>query len=245
VPESAPDLSIRGIATEAMVLFGRHWKTLAPIAVAVLLPQAILGTFLGEVEVDRIETVGDVIHLLAIPLFTCVSLAGEVLLAGVITALVMQWRAGRPLPGAREFVRSLPWLSLIAADVLIAIGAAIGLLLLIVPGLLFITYFAISPAVIEIERRRVWDAMRRSASLVRGHFRRVFLLIIGAIVITEGIAEGLAQLLHGFLPELVSEIAVDGLLESSQGLVIALTAISLIHLRDGGARIPAHPGGPP
>jgi hypothetical protein len=110
----------------------------------------------------------------------------------------------------------------------------------VVPGLVFITYFAISPAVIEIERRRVWAAMRRSASLVRGNFRRVFALIVGAIVITEGIAEGLSQLLHGFLPELVSEVAVDGLLESSKGLIIALTAISLIHLRDQGAEIPAH-----
>jgi Uncharacterised protein family (UPF0259) len=232
---------MRGIAGEAIVLFGRHWKVLAPLAVAVLLPQTILGTIVGEVEVERVETVGDVVHLLAIPIFTGVSLAGEVLLAGVITALVLQWRAARPLPAAGEFVRSLPWLSLIAVDVLITIGAAIGLLLLIVPGLVFITYFAISPAVIEIERRGVWDSMRRSASLVRGHFRRVFVLIIGAILLTEGIAEGLAQLLHGFLPELVSEIAVDGLLESSQGLVIALTAITLIHLRDRGARIPAHP----
>jgi Uncharacterised protein family (UPF0259) len=239
-PAEGDHLSVRRIAGEAIALFGRHWTLLMPLAAVVLLPQAILGSIIGEAEVERIESVGDVIHLLALPLFTVVSLGGEVLLAGVITALVMQWRAGRPLLGLRQFVRTLPWVSLIAADLVIAFGAAIGLLLLVVPGLVFITYFAISPAVIEIERRRVWAAMRRSASLVRGNFRRVFALIVGAIVITEGIAEGLSQLLHGFLPELVSEVAVDGLLESSQGLIIALTAISLIHLRDQGAEIPAH-----
>jgi hypothetical protein len=239
-PDRGDGLSVRGIATEAIGLFGRHWKLLAPLAVAVLLPQAILGTILGEVEVERIETVGDVIHLLAIPLFILVSLSGEVLLAGVITALVMEWRAGRPLPGPLRFARTLPWVRLIAVDLLIALGAAIGLVLLLAPGLVFITYFAISPAVIEIERRRVWDAMRRSASLVRGSFRPVFVLIIGAILITEVVAEGLAQLLHGFGPELVSEIVADGLLESSQGLIIALVAITLIHQRDQGAEIPAH-----
>jgi hypothetical protein len=230
------DLSLGGIATEAVGLYRRHWKLLAPLAVVVLLPQAVLGLLIGEVEVDHIESFGDVVHLLTIPLFTLVALGGEALLAGVITALVRQWRVGhRPL-GARTFLRELPWVSLITADLLIAVGAAVGLLLLVIPGLVLLTYLAITPAVIEIEGRGVRDALRRSASLVQGQFLRVFVLVIGSLLITEGLAEGLAYVIHGLAPEFVTEIAIDAVLESAQGLIVALLAISLIQLR--GEEIP-------
>lgn len=237
VPAREADLSIPGIATEAIALYRRHWKLLAPLAVAVLLPQAVIDAVIGEVEVDRVETVGGAVHLLEIPLFTLVALAGEAFLAGVITALVREWRVGHRPPGPAEFVRGLPWVSLIIVDLLLALGTAAGLLLLVLPGLIFIAYFAISPAVVELEDRRVGDALRRSASLVRRHFRRVFVLVVGSILITEGIAEGLALLLGGFAPDLVSGIAVDALLESAQGLIVALLAISLIQLH--GDEIPA------
>jgi hypothetical protein len=84
--------------------------------------------------------------------------------------------------------------------------------------------------VIEAEDRGLWDAFRRSARLVRGQVGRVFVLVVGVILVTEGIAQALLGLFHGFFPELASEVAVDALLESIQGLVIALVAISLIQL---------------
>jgi Uncharacterised protein family (UPF0259) len=229
-------LSIRRTLAEAAALYLRHWKILGPLAMVVLLPQAVIGTFIGEIEVDRVESVGDVLKVVAIPGTLLVSLAGEALLAGVITALVLEWRAGHARPEPRAFMRRLPWMTLIVMDLLLAVGAAVGLLLLVVPGFVFLTYFAIGPAVIEIERRGVRDALRRSATLVHGRFRQVFPLIIGAILVTEGVGEVLVLILHGFAPELVSAVAADALIESVQGLIVALVAISLIQLH--GDRIP-------
>jgi uncharacterized protein UPF0259 len=229
-------LSIRRTLAEAAALYLRHWRILGPLAVVVLLPQAVIGTYIGEIEVDRVESVGDVLKVLAIPGTLLVSLAGEALLAGVITALVREWRAGHARPDARAFVRSLPWLRLIAIDLLIALGAALGLLLLVLPGFLFLTYFAIAPSVVEIEDRGVRDALRRSAALVHGRFRQVFPLIIGSIFVTEGVGEVLVLVLHGLAPEVASTLAVDALIESVQGLIVALVAISLIQLH--GDRIP-------
>jgi hypothetical protein len=240
VPAREAHLSLGGTLAEAFSLYRRHWRLLAPLAVAVLLPQAVLGSVIGDLEVDRIEAVGDVVNLLSIALFTVVALGGEALLAGVITGLVREWRVGHRLPGAAAFVRSLPWVSLITADLLLAVGTAAGLLLLVLPGLIFITYFAISPAVIELEGRGVMDALRRSASLVRRNFPQAFVLIVGAALITEGMAEGLTQLFHHVGPEVVSEIVVDALLESVQGLIVALMAISLIHLHGDHIPAPAH-----
>ncbi len=237
MPAREAHLSLGGTLAEAFSLYRRHWRLLAPLAVTVLLPQAVLGSVIGDVEVDRIESFGDVVNLLSIPLITVVALGGEALLAGLITGLVREWRVGHRLPGPATFVRRLPWVSLITVDLLLAVGTAAGLLLLVVPGLVFITYFAISPAVIELEGRGAVDALRRSASLVRRNFPQAFALIVGAALITEGMAEGLTQLFHHIGSEVVSEIVVDALLESVQGLIVALMAISLIHLQ--GDEIPA------
>jgi len=237
VPAREAHLSLGDTLAEAFSLYRRHWKLLAPLAVVVLLPQALLGAVLGDIEVDRIETVGDVVNLLTIPLFTVVALGGEALLAGAMTALVREWRVGQRPPAAVEFLRSLPWVNLIAVDLLLAVGTAVGLVLLVIPGLVFVTYFGISPAVIELEGRGVRGALRRSASLVRHNFGRVFLLIVGAGLITEAMAEGLNLVFHEVAPDLVAELAVDALLESIQGLIIALTAISLIQLH--GEEVPS------
>jgi hypothetical protein len=110
------------------------------------------------------------------------------------------------------------------------------LVLLIVPGLVFLTYLSITPAVIEIEDRRLFDAFRRSARLVRGQAWRVFVLVVGVILVTESLAQGLLALFHGFVAELGSHVAVAALLESIQGLVIALVAISLIQLHGEAVR---------
>jgi hypothetical protein len=230
-PEDRPgQLPILGTLAEALRLYRRHWILLVPLGLVVLLPQAILDSGFGGIEIERLESFGDYLKLLAIPFTVVLSLGGEALLAGVITALVLQWRLGHRLPGLRAFVSSLAWLRLIAADLLLAFGAAIGVLLLVIPGLLFLAYFSTTPAVIEAEDRGIWDAFRRSARLVRGQAGRVFVLVLGVIFVTEGIAQALLGLFHGFFPELASEIAVDALLESIQGLVIALVAIGLIQL---------------
>ena len=240
MPAHAAHLSLGGTLAEAFSLYRRHWKLLAPLAIAVLLPQAIFGSILGDLEVDRVESVGDAVHLLSIPLFTVVALGGEALLAAVITGLVREWRVGHRPPPAGAFIRTFPWITLIMVDLLLAVGTAAGLFLFVIPGLLFITYFAITPAVVELERRGVVDALRRSASLVRDNFRPVFVLVVGAAVVTEGLAEGLTQVFHQLAPEVVSDLAIDALLESIQGLIVALVAISLIQLHGDEVPAPTH-----
>jgi hypothetical protein len=236
--EDHPDqLPVLGTLGEALRLYRRHWLLLVPLGIVVLLPQAIIGSAVGGFELEHLESFSDYVKLVSIPFTLVLSLAGEALLAGVITALVLQWRLGHRLPRLLIFVRTLAWLRLIAVDFLLAVGAAIGVVLLIVPGILFLAYFSIAPAVIEIEDRRIGEAFRRSAQLVQGRVPRVMILVVGVILVTEGLAQTLLALFHGFLPELASEVAVDALLESIQGLVIALVAISLIELR--GERVPA------
>ena len=59
---------------------------------------------------------------------------------------------------------------------MVALLVIIGLVALIIPGLIVITIFAVTGPVIEIERRPVVSALRRSAALARQHFWTVALL---------------------------------------------------------------------
>ena len=128
-------LSIRRTLVEAASLYARHWKLLAPVAVAVLLPQAVLATYVGEIEIEHVNSVGDVLKVIAIPGTLLVNLAGEALLAGMITALVREWRSGSRAASRPRFLVSLPWLLPIGMDLLLALGTAVGFLLLVLPGL--------------------------------------------------------------------------------------------------------------
>ena len=70
-------------------------------------------------------------------------------------------------------LRSLPWGSLILADLLAALIIVIGLVALIIPGLIAITLLSVAGPVIELERQHAVAGLRRSAHLVRPHFWRV------------------------------------------------------------------------
>ena len=105
------------------------------------------------------------------------SLVGEVFYAGAVAALILGKRTGirRRLS---DVARELPYLRLLAVDLLYSAGVALLILLLIVPGVLFFTYYALTAPIVEIEDRRIRAAFRRSRELVRGHFWTVLAILL-------------------------------------------------------------------
>jgi hypothetical protein len=79
-------------------------------------------------------------------------------------------REGATRPGFLGLARTLPYGSMIATDVMLALGVGIGVELLVVPGVIFGTWYSLAPIVVEFEDRGPIDSMRRSHDLVRGHF---------------------------------------------------------------------------
>ena len=110
-----------------------------------------------------------------------VSLLGAVFLSGFLCRLVTVDEHGKTEHGKteaegsriRDVLRSLPWGSLILADLLVALIVLIGLVALIIPGLIAITLLSVAGPVIELERQPAVAGLRRSVHLVRPHFWRV------------------------------------------------------------------------
>jgi hypothetical protein len=80
--------------------------------------------------------------------------------------------------GFRRF-GSVVWISL-----LVGLIVAVGFLLLIIPGIIFLTMLAVAIPALIVENQRGTGALGRSWSLVKGHFWHVLGTIVVAAIIT-------------------------------------------------------------
>jgi hypothetical protein len=80
--------------------------------------------------------------------------------------------------GFRRF-GSVFWISL-----LVGLIVAVGFLLLIIPGIIFLTMLAVAIPALIVENQRGTGALGRSWSLVKGHFWHVLGTIVVAAIIT-------------------------------------------------------------
>lgn len=229
--DAKPKLPVTAVTRDVVRVYRRHWKLLVLAAVVILLPQALVDGVLGSLNVEGVNSAADVATLVAVPLTVAVNLLGQALYAGFAAAAVVEWRAGQPMPGLGRLIRSLPIGRLIAVDIVLGIGAAIGFLLLVLPGLIFLAYFSIAPALIKIEHLSVRASLKRCVQLVRGQFWRVMLLVAGVIVVTEAAIQVLTAPFHGLGISVLADLAAEGVLEPFEGLVIVLTALALLDLR--------------
>jgi hypothetical protein len=124
-----------------------------------------------------------------------VSLVAGVLYTGYVVKLVQDVRDGRLDQSMGDlFSAAAPFiLTLILNGILFGIAVAVGFFLLIVPGLILITIWAVVAPSIVVENRGAIEAFGRSRELVRGNGWSVFgaivlaFLIVFAITIVAGI----------------------------------------------------------
>jgi hypothetical protein len=236
-PDSGTALSARSIAVAVLRTGRRHAGRILVVSIAVSLVVTAV-----EIGVDHLLSHAGLAPALFGALGSSgVSLLGAVFLAGFLSRLVSAER-GTGQVRLGEVLRSLPWGALIAADLLAALIVVLGLVLLIIPGLIALNLLvAVGPA-IEIEHRRAWAGLRRSAQLVRPHFWKVALIGTLPLLVASGLEsvlpdpEGRA----GIVTALIARSIVAGVLEALVGLLLVELCYRLI--RAGRASRPRRPG---
>jgi hypothetical protein len=223
-------VTVGGVLGEAWKLyirfFGRFFVVAAIVYLVVNLVNAVLGAVIG--------TSAGVVALVAI-ITMVVSLVGTFWLQGALVYAVDDVRDGRIDSSIGElFERVRPHLgALILAGIVAGFGIAIGLVLLIVPGLVLLTWWCLIAPVIVLEGKQMGEAFTRSRELVRGHGWTVFGIVV-VTAIASAIASAVIQSIFAFLGSFL-RYWIGGTIASAivgPFLAIALT-LTYFELRQG------------
>jgi hypothetical protein len=222
---------LSGVIGEAWQMYKTHWKHLLAIAFIIYLAAAIISAILG---------------LLGRPglyLALLVSILALFLLQATLVKAVQDVRDGRVDLSINETVnQALPQLGkVIGAGLLAAIAIGIGFALIIVPGLILITFWAVFVPVIVIEGSGALASFGRSRQLVRGRAWHVF----GTLVLTWLILF-VFDILLGVVFSFVPYAVRSGLASVISGTLVApfiALVVTLMYYRLSSTAAPA--GGAP
>ena len=178
-------------------LIAVSWRTARLEPARVIVPgliifglDAIQGTFYTEVAVDHLG-IGSVIGAV---LFGASAL-GLTFYAGMLERLVGSVERDEPAQPVLQVLRTLPWGRLLIAEGILIVITAVASLLLVVPGLIVGTLFALVGPLINLLDSSVPAAFRRSLQLVWPHFMLVFLFITLPLAVEHEIVVFIAELI--------------------------------------------------
>jgi hypothetical protein len=175
-PTPTKRIGVGDVIGETFSVYGKH---IAPLLGSALVVFVVVGLVSGI-----LQRAGGVLLLL---LAMAVSLAGQALYTGFVVQLVRDVRDGRRDQTVGDlFSAAAPFiLPLIGFGILFGIGAAIGFLLIVIPGLILVTFWSLGAPAIVVEGIGPIDAFGRSWRLVRGQAWQVFgvLVIVFVIVV--------------------------------------------------------------
>jgi hypothetical protein len=181
-----------------------YWRRagyLLALGIAVFVPLGLLDAVvdrLSEIHAEDFDALSDLGAIALVGGFVAqaaTSLLGDVFYAGAVALALAGGEDSEP-PSLVTVGRHLAYGRLIAVDIVFGVATAIGIVLLIVPGVVFFTWFALAGPVVELEGAGVKAAFRRSRQLVRGRFWTVFLVLVPITVATEALSTGILQVTH-------------------------------------------------
>jgi hypothetical protein len=179
-----------------------------------------------------------------------ISFAATYVVQASLIKAVQDVRDGRIDLDLGETVRAAgPYiLPVIGASILAGIGIAIGFILLIVPGLILLTYWSLIVPFIVLEGSGVFDSFGRSMRTVRGYAWRVFgtYVLVFLILIAFAIVLGfILLLLPLWLRSFVNSILSGTLIAPFLALVATLIYYRLTAAHAGQPYTPTGPPGAP
>ena len=222
----------QGVISEAFDLYKKHFGHLVVVALVIYVAIAVLGVFLVLIA----SWVGAI-------LVAILAVIGSFVVQAALVEAVADIRDGRAdLTVSETLSRGLSRIGSVAgASILGGIAIGIGLILLIVPGLVLITWWAVIIPVIVLEHVGTFDSFSRSRELVRGFDWQVFGVIVIQFLIFIGFGIVLTIILAPF-PEEVSSFVSNVVSGAFTGPFAALVT-TLLYFRLKAAK--EGPGVPP
>ena len=167
-------LDVGGTLSQIFSTYGEQAGVLLPVAFVIYLVVSVVDAILyGN-------------FLLTATLGLAVTVVAATLYQGIVVSLVKDVQDGRRDSSVQDLVDQA-WpvvLPLIGVGILAGIAIGIGFLLLIVPGLILLTIWAVVAPVVVVEHSGVIDAFGRSRAVVKGNGWAVFGVIVVVYLIT-------------------------------------------------------------
>lgn len=216
---------------EAFSIYRQNVGPLLGSAIAVFVVVGLVSALLQSTDSVAIALIAAIIQL-----------AGHALYTGFVVKLVQDVRDGRRDDTVGDlFSAAAPAiLPLIAFGILFALGVGIGFVLLIVPGLVLLTFWSLGSPAIVVEGAGPIEAFGRSWRLVRGQAWSVFATLLVALLIVIGVG-----IVFGILAAPIGDgeaaTYVASVLSSAITAPIFALAVTIMYFGLGGGRNPAGP----
>ncbi|HVY95859.1 MAG TPA: hypothetical protein VHA54_02755 [Solirubrobacterales bacterium] len=225
-------LDVGGTLSQVFNTYGAQAGVLLPLAFALFLIVAIVQALLNS-------------SLILFPISFAVGIIAGTLYQGMVVEVVSDVQDGRRDMSVSDLVNAVGpvLLPLIGAGILAGIGIGIGLILLVVPGLILLTIWAVIAPVIVVEHSGVIDAFGRSRELVRGNGWQVFGVIVCVFLIVVIVGAILGAIAVGISDSVGMRILFNVVAQTLTAPIGALAA-SVIYFRLMALRNEAPPAPP-
>lgn len=206
-PQGAiPPKGLGEILSQAFNVYRANAAKLVVIVALVVVPLTFVSTLITQVALDpgteRITVLGEIVEVPASRGFFAAlfvgafALAISVIIWALLEAAIVRAAAQATLGDPIDVEASYRWGfrrigSVILVSILAGLAVLGGLILLVVPGLIFAVMLCVSVPALIVEDRRGSDALGRSWSLVKGSFWHV----VGVIVVAGLIASAISGII--------------------------------------------------
>jgi hypothetical protein len=186
------------ILSGAFEIYKDNAAQLLVVVALVVVPLSLIGAVITEVVASgdertvtvfgETETISDR-TLAAVVAGSIIAALVTIIISAVLQAATMRAAALATIGDPVDVEASYRWGfkrfgSVLLVAVLVGIVVAIGFVLLVIPGIIFLTLLSVSIPALVIENRRGTDAMKRSWELASGNFWHV----LGVVVVSWLIA---------------------------------------------------------
>jgi hypothetical protein len=235
-PAPAKRITVGDVINETFSIYGQN---IGPLIGSALVVFVVVGLVAGI-----LQSIGGVVLVLV---GAIVRLAGIALYTGFVVKLVEDVRDGRRDQTIGDLFSSAApaILSLVAFGIMFAIAVAIGLVLVIIPGLILLTFWSVGAPAIVAEGVGPIAAFGRSWRLIRGSAWPVFGALVVALLIVIAIGFVLGAIAT---PIGNGAIVLASIISNVVAAPVFALAVSVMFFDLGGGRVadvPAASSEPP